>query len=34
MGLIAGFVMPILSGIPLVLMSPFDWVRAPYKLMH
>jgi acyl-CoA synthetase (AMP-forming)/AMP-acid ligase II len=34
MGLIAGFVMPILSGIPLVMMSPFDWVRAPYKLMH
>jgi len=34
MGLIAGFIMPILSGIPLVLMSPFDWVRAPYKLMH
>jgi len=34
MGLIAGFVMPILSGIPLVLMSPFDWVRAPYKIMQ
>ncbi|HSG42420.1 MAG TPA: AMP-binding protein [Anaerolineales bacterium] len=34
MGLIAGFIMPILSGIPLALMSPFDWVRAPYKLMH
>lgn len=34
MGLIAGFIMPILSRIPLVLMSPFDWVRAPYKLMH
>jgi acyl-CoA synthetase (AMP-forming)/AMP-acid ligase II len=34
MGLIAGFILPILSGIPLVLMSPFDWVRAPYKLMH
>jgi acyl-CoA synthetase (AMP-forming)/AMP-acid ligase II len=34
MGLIAGFVMPILSGIHLVLMSPFDWVRAPYKLMQ
>jgi len=34
MGLIAGFIMPILSGIPLVLMSPFDWVRAPYKLMQ
>jgi acyl-CoA synthetase (AMP-forming)/AMP-acid ligase II len=34
MGLIAGFIMPILSGIPLVLQSPFDWVRAPYKLMQ
>jgi fatty-acyl-CoA synthase len=34
MGLIAGFLMPILSGIPLVLMSPFDWVRAPAKLLQ
>ncbi|NPV56911.1 MAG: AMP-binding protein [Anaerolineae bacterium] len=34
MGLIAGYLMPILAGVPLVLMSPFDWVRAPYKLMH
>lgn len=34
MGLIAGFIMPILSGIQLVLQSPFDWVRAPYKLLH
>lgn len=34
MGLISGFIMPILSGIHLVLMSPFDWVRAPYKLMQ
>ena len=34
MGLIAGFLMPILAGIPLVLMSPFDWVRAPYRLMQ
>ncbi len=34
MGLIAGFVMPVLSGIPLVIMSPFDWVRAPYKLLQ
>ena len=29
MGLIAGFILPILQGVPLVLMSPFDWVRAP-----
>ena len=34
MGLIAGFILPILSGVHLVLMSPFDWVRAPYKLMQ
>src|SRR5215207_4286253 len=34
MGLIAGFLMPILLGIPLVLMSPFDWVRGPYKLLQ
>lgn len=34
MGLIAGFIMPLLKGVPLVLLSPFDWVRAPYRLMH
>jgi acyl-CoA synthetase (AMP-forming)/AMP-acid ligase II len=34
MGLIAGFILPILSRTPLVLMSPFDWVRAPYRLMQ
>jgi acyl-CoA synthetase (AMP-forming)/AMP-acid ligase II len=34
MGLIAGFILPILKRVPLVLMSPFDWVRAPYKLMQ
>jgi fatty-acyl-CoA synthase len=34
MGLIAGFLLPILNRIPLVLMSPFDWVRAPYRLMQ
>jgi fatty-acyl-CoA synthase len=34
MGLIAGFLMPILTGIPLVLMSPFDWVRAPVRLLQ
>ena len=32
MGLIACFLMPILLHIPLVLMSPFEWVRAPHKL--
>ena len=34
MGLIAGFLMPLLEGVPLVLMSPFDWVKAPYRLMQ
>jgi fatty-acyl-CoA synthase len=34
MGLIAGFILPVLSGLPLVLMSPFDWVRAPYRLLQ
>ena len=34
MGLIAGFLLPILSGIPLVLLSPFDWVRAPHRLFQ
>ncbi len=34
MGLIACYLMPILLGYPLVLMSPFDWVRAPYRLFQ
>jgi fatty-acyl-CoA synthase len=34
MGLVAGFLMPILEAVPLVLMSPFDWVRAPYRLLQ
>jgi acyl-CoA synthetase (AMP-forming)/AMP-acid ligase II len=34
MGLIAGFLMPILLGNQLVLLSPFDWVRAPYRLFQ
>ena len=34
MGLIAGFILPLLTRIPLVLMSPLDWVRAPYRLMQ
>ncbi len=34
MGLIAGFLMPVLNANTLVLMSPFDWVRAPYKLFQ
>lgn len=34
MGLIAGFILPILLRSTLVLMSPFDWVRAPYRLLQ
>ncbi len=34
MGLIAGFLMPILLRVPLVLMSPFDWVRSPVLLLR
>jgi acyl-CoA synthetase (AMP-forming)/AMP-acid ligase II len=34
MGLIAGFVMPTVSGAHLVLMSPFDWVRQPAMLLE
>lgn len=34
MGLIASFLLPVLLRVPLVLMSPFDWVRAPAKLMQ
>lgn len=34
MGLIAGFILPILTGHHLVLLSPFDWVKAPQRLFH
>ncbi len=34
MGLIAGFLLPLLQGVPLVLMSPFDWVRHPALLFR
>ena len=33
MGLIAGFIMPVLEGVKLVLMSPFQWVRDPKMLL-
>jgi fatty-acyl-CoA synthase len=33
MGLIAGFVMPIITGTHLVMMSPFEWVRQPGMLL-
>jgi len=34
MGLVASFLLPVLTRTPLILMSPFDWVRAPYRLMQ
>lgn len=34
MGLIACWLLPILSGNHLVIMSPFDWVRAPYRIFQ
>ncbi len=34
MGLIAGFLMPLVQGIPLVLMSPFEWVKSPAMLFR
>jgi acyl-CoA synthetase (AMP-forming)/AMP-acid ligase II len=33
MGLIAGFIMPVLQGIKLVLMSPLHWIRDPKILL-
>ena len=33
MGLIAGFIMPLVQGIKLVLMSPFQWVRDPKQVL-
>ncbi len=34
MGLIACFLMPILRGVHVVQMSPFDWVRAPWRMLR
>jgi len=34
MGLIAGFLMPLVQGIHLVLMSPFEWVKSPALLFR
>jgi fatty-acyl-CoA synthase len=34
MGLIAGFLLPLIQGVPLVLMSPFDWVAHPAQLFR
>lgn len=33
MGLIAGFLLPLLSNVPLVLLSPFDWIAKPITLL-
>jgi acyl-CoA synthetase (AMP-forming)/AMP-acid ligase II len=33
MGLIAGFLLPLLVGIPLVLLSPFEWIAKPSSLL-
>ena len=32
MGLVACFLMPVLCGVPVIQMSPFDWVREPWRL--
>ena len=34
MGLVASFLLPVLRRVPLVLMSPFDWVRGPVKQLQ
>ncbi len=34
LGLVAGLLLPIVYGIPLVLMSPYDWVRVPSMLFY
>jgi fatty-acyl-CoA synthase len=34
MGLIAGFLLPLVQGLPLVLLSPFDWVQHPALLLQ
>jgi fatty-acyl-CoA synthase len=34
MGLIAGFITPIVQGVHLVLISPFHWVRDPFVLLQ
>lgn len=33
MGLIASYFLPLVKGIPLVAMSPFDWIKAPASLL-
>ncbi len=34
MGLIASFLLPMVTGIHIIQMSPFDWVRQPWRLLR
>ncbi len=34
MGLIACFILPLACGVPLILMSPFDWIANPVRLLQ
>ncbi len=34
MGIIAAFITPLMLRVPLVMLSPFDWVRAPQRLFQ
>lgn len=34
MGLIASYWLPLLTGIPIIALSPFDWVRRPASLLE
>lgn len=34
MGLIASFMLPILNGVRVIQMSPFDWVREPWRMLR
>ncbi|MDJ0751978.1 MAG: AMP-binding protein [Ardenticatenaceae bacterium] len=34
MGLIAGFLLPLIQGVPLILLDPFEWARRPVTLLQ
>lgn len=34
MGLITAFFLPLMTGVPLIAISPFDWVKTPWLLLH
>lgn len=34
MGLMASFMLPVLNGVHVIQMSPFDWVREPWRLLR